>query len=1057
MRITIRYNHRLLVAEDEARYIIVESILINSIGEINMNGNCPLISVIIPVYNTEKYLPRCLDSLVGQSYPNIEIIVVNNASSGDVEKIFEDYKNLYSNRMWTIINHQKNQGLFKARISGVEVSSGEFIAFIDSDDRISFDYYRLLINKAMKEKADMVAAETWYENSKGELFKFNLSSLEMFSDKVETDDLLKLMYSCEGKCYSFHLVWNKIYSRSLWKKAYPFLKKIDRHIVMCEDYVFSTIFYAFAKSMFVVHNAHHYYYKGEEAYTSISASYDKVEKNIADLGIVFSETKKFLIEIGRYEELKENHIEFQKRYYRFWVRNINIAKLNLIEKRKLRKKLDLALPRDLRELSEVDTYNTSLSTNVYDYLDDIKKDICKDSTLYVSFDIFDTLIVRPLLSPKDIFQLLDIQVKELYPDIKFDIARIRITAEKSLREKLSLKSSNIEEITINDIYKEIQTICNFDDLIISEIMHKEIEIELELCMQRETGYELFQLAREYHKKILLISDMYLPTDVLQEMLVKCNYIGEYKIFVSSQTGVTKHSGEMYKYVIQELQIRQTSSMIHIGDNLNSDVAKAVQYGINAKHLPNPVEVMKGCYPNLYNGAMYTQSFLSDDGGRKDYALKFLGIRCMLGIVSNKLFDNPFCNFNRISYFDASPYIIGYAALGMHFLGVSKWLFEKAGDYNNIQFIARDGYYIMECYKMLYPYKSASYLYVSRKSLIPLLIHESDSYLSLMSILKYSSMSPKKVEKLVSNLLPAEANIEILCKKNNFIYGKNFQTENQLYHFLKLMDKNLYIPEIIDKEVEKIKKYLSIKIGPNEATFDIGYSGRTERLIGDLLKTHLNGFYIHLNDDSAIKTARKNNFHIDCYYSHTPLVAGALRELLLSEDSPSCIGYMINERGDVVPRFEEYISHFPEKLILNHFRKGALDFVFDFSTHFGKYIEKLPFREQDASIIFEFFLNKASVFDRWIFKCFGFEDDLFMGSEIALFDFWNMQTSTNNILQMSNVFDNFPVWKKVIILTITDRKLLKEKIKNRYSNHPIFLKILGIGYSIPRGIYHLFKK
>lgn len=74
----------------------------------------------------------------------------------------------------------------------------------------------------MKEKADMVAAETWYENSKGELFKFNLSSLEMFSDKVETDDLLKLMYSCEGKCYSFHLVWNKIYSRSLWKKAYPF-------------------------------------------------------------------------------------------------------------------------------------------------------------------------------------------------------------------------------------------------------------------------------------------------------------------------------------------------------------------------------------------------------------------------------------------------------------------------------------------------------------------------------------------------------------------------------------------------------------------------------------------------------------------------------------------------------------------------------------------------------------------------------------------------------------------------------------------------------------------
>ena len=110
-----------------------------------MNSN--LVSIILPVYNVEKYLRRCLDSIIEQSYKNIEIICVNDGSTDSSLQICMEYQKLDSRIR---IVSQKNQGLSEARNTGIKNAKGEFIAFIDSDDWIDKRYVELLLNACLE-------------------------------------------------------------------------------------------------------------------------------------------------------------------------------------------------------------------------------------------------------------------------------------------------------------------------------------------------------------------------------------------------------------------------------------------------------------------------------------------------------------------------------------------------------------------------------------------------------------------------------------------------------------------------------------------------------------------------------------------------------------------------------------------------------------------------------------------------------------------------------------------------------------------------------------------
>ena len=113
----------------------------------------PQISVIVPIYNVEKYLAKCIDSIINQTLTNIEIILVNDGSTDNSRKIIDKYDKKDS-RIKVI--HKKNGGQGSARNAGLDIAKGEYIGFVDSDDWIDSNMYENLYNAAISNNADIV-------------------------------------------------------------------------------------------------------------------------------------------------------------------------------------------------------------------------------------------------------------------------------------------------------------------------------------------------------------------------------------------------------------------------------------------------------------------------------------------------------------------------------------------------------------------------------------------------------------------------------------------------------------------------------------------------------------------------------------------------------------------------------------------------------------------------------------------------------------------------------------------------------------------------------------
>lgn len=180
------------------------------------------VSVIVPVYNVEKYLSRCLDSIVSQSFEEIEIICVNDGSTDNSPKILEAYKN-FDPRI-KIVNKQ-NGGLSSARNAGLEVCSGEYILFVDSDDLLSTNAIERLCEVADKKEADVVAFPYIQGTSDiniGQMIAHPIYKNEsVFSAETATEEIYK---------NTLGSTWCKMYKASLIKGKIKFLEQLFEDI-----------------------------------------------------------------------------------------------------------------------------------------------------------------------------------------------------------------------------------------------------------------------------------------------------------------------------------------------------------------------------------------------------------------------------------------------------------------------------------------------------------------------------------------------------------------------------------------------------------------------------------------------------------------------------------------------------------------------------------------------------------------------------------------------------------------------------------------------------------
>ena len=122
----------------------------------------PKVSVIIPVYNTEKYLRKCLDSVCNQTLSDIEIICVNDCSTDNSFEILKKYAS--KDDRIKLIDFKENKGAAVARNTGIDEAKGEYIGFVDSDDFIDLDFYEKLYNKAIETGADVTKSNLIFEN-----------------------------------------------------------------------------------------------------------------------------------------------------------------------------------------------------------------------------------------------------------------------------------------------------------------------------------------------------------------------------------------------------------------------------------------------------------------------------------------------------------------------------------------------------------------------------------------------------------------------------------------------------------------------------------------------------------------------------------------------------------------------------------------------------------------------------------------------------------------------------------------------------------------------------
>ena len=168
------------------------------------------VSVIVPVYNVEHYLRKCLDSLINQTLKEIEIIIVNDGSTDNSQIIIDEYYLKYDN-VKSII--QKNQGLSEARNTGILNASGEFLAFVDSDDWIDKEMMDEMYNLAKKHSAEIVICSLQNIDNHGKLLK-KLPELHQLTEKIDlTQDF---MIFGEMSCFAC----NKIFKRELFENIF---------------------------------------------------------------------------------------------------------------------------------------------------------------------------------------------------------------------------------------------------------------------------------------------------------------------------------------------------------------------------------------------------------------------------------------------------------------------------------------------------------------------------------------------------------------------------------------------------------------------------------------------------------------------------------------------------------------------------------------------------------------------------------------------------------------------------------------------------------------------
>lgn len=222
-----------------------------------------LVSVIVPIYNVERYLRKCVDSIINQTYKNLEIILIDDGSPDQCGKICDEYKNIDSR---IVVIHKENGGLSDARNAGLKVMRGAYVIFIDSDDFFEHNAIEVMVTMSEKYNADLIIADICSVNERGEILskgnrQYNFRNESIFSPEEAANVFAELDWGA----------WNKLYKKNVHEEIYFPKGKIHE-----DEAIMFEIFHKCHKIVYTNYRLYNYL-KREGSITSASYSLKKMD------------------------------------------------------------------------------------------------------------------------------------------------------------------------------------------------------------------------------------------------------------------------------------------------------------------------------------------------------------------------------------------------------------------------------------------------------------------------------------------------------------------------------------------------------------------------------------------------------------------------------------------------------------------------------------------------------------------------------------------------------------------------------------------------------------
>ncbi len=481
----------------------------------------------------------------------------------------------------------------------------------------------------------------------------------------------------------------------------------------------------------------------------------------------------------------------------------------------------------------------------------------RDNIKVISFDVFDTAILRSTFRPKDIFDIVESKYKN-------NFKAKRMLAENQEREKYN------GECTLSGVYKALGEIePAFKDKL-EEISNYEVALEVQHVVPNNEIFDFYKSVKDKYK-IIFASDMYLGSEVLRLMLKNTGY-DEHPIYVSGEIGFNKSEGGLYDYIIKDLGIKN-EELMHIGDNYASDIVKASQKNINTFYCINN-------YDQSFSNKNVTGKKIIDLYDHKNYPTSFL-----VKLLTEKENSNADI-YNKIGFY-----------WGIIFYAFTKWVVENSGE-KKIFFNSRDGFLPHKIAKCIMGV-NCEYIFLSRRSssLIAFdfdypINHEKNLY--FYNTLRFQRVNTVKQllecigfdsKKVISKIKKAgfhgdEDNIEPFKFNREEIHEK---TENLLLS----IESEIY--EHCSSKKKNLLNYVdSLSMQSNDIFCDIGYNGSIQYCVESLTDLKLDGKYFEVY---------KRSIQLDCqkegYISSGENLTygyGGLLESIFSAPHGGVVGY-----------------------------------------------------------------------------------------------------------------------------------------------------------------------